>query len=435
MILLRSVPIILMWVATWRGAVQGPYPAGNPSAGPDLRFAFPDPAAGAVDQTFRLMVRPDLWGQEIRLRFANTFGDRPVSLDEIFVGMQGTAAGIAAGSNVRVTFSRSASVRIASGESIWSDPVRLSFVDPKRLEALDGRRLAVSFHVSGSSGPMTWHAKAMTTSYVTAPHAGSRSTDETGLAFPFSAASWFFLDAVDVRAPSDTRVIAALGDSITDGTATTMNGDDRWPDLLSRRLNQAYGRRFSVVNLGIGGNQVTGPAPYSPASPYAGGPSALDRLERDVFGVSGLSAIIWLEGINDLGTARTSAEAVMDGMRELARRVRQRPDTIRIFGATLTSSLGSANGVYGSPEVDQKRRALNTFIRSTDVFDGAFDFDAATADRATGSLRPEFQPNSTTGAPGDLLHPNRTGMLSMADAIDLRLLAEPASPARPAAIH
>ena len=72
-----------------------------------------------------------------------------------------------------------------------------------------------------------------------------------------------------------SKVIVAFGDSITDGTATTINGDDRWPDVLGRRL----GGRWSVVNAGIGGNQVVGPREYSPQKPFAGGPSALARLE------------------------------------------------------------------------------------------------------------------------------------------------------------
>ena len=50
------------WVTSWTGSVQGPYPTGNPSAQPDLRFAFPSPETGARDQSFRLIVRPDLWG-------------------------------------------------------------------------------------------------------------------------------------------------------------------------------------------------------------------------------------------------------------------------------------------------------------------------------------------------------------------------------------
>ena len=65
------------WVASWTASVQGPYPVGNASAQPDLRFAFPDPAAGARDQTFRLIVRPDLWGRQTRIRLSNAFGTNP----------------------------------------------------------------------------------------------------------------------------------------------------------------------------------------------------------------------------------------------------------------------------------------------------------------------------------------------------------------------
>ena len=34
------------WVTSWTGSVQGPYPIGNPSAQPDLRFAFPSAESG-----------------------------------------------------------------------------------------------------------------------------------------------------------------------------------------------------------------------------------------------------------------------------------------------------------------------------------------------------------------------------------------------------
>src|SRR6185436_6765948 len=102
---------------------------------------------------------------------------------------------------------------------------------------------------------MTWHAKALQTSYVSAPDAGAKSENEDEIAFPYSTASWYFLDAVDMMAPSDTKVIVAFGDSITDGTASTMNGDDRWPNVLARRL-AAAGKRAAVINTGIGGNQV-----------------------------------------------------------------------------------------------------------------------------------------------------------------------------------
>ena len=43
-------------------------------------------------------------------------------------------------------------------------------------------------------------------------------------------------------------------------------------------------------------------------------------------------------------------------------------------------------------------------------------------DPATGEVKPEFQPNSSIGGPGDKLHPNRAGYAAMANAIDLPMI-------------
>jgi lysophospholipase L1-like esterase len=168
-------------------------------------------------------------------------------------------------------------------------------------------------------------------------------------AFPFSSASWYFLDALDMMAPAGARAIVAFGDSITDGTASTMNGDDRWSDVLARRLHAVYGNTITVVNAGIGGNQVVGPAEYSPQKPFPGGPSAKDRLDRDVLSLSGIAAVVWLEGINDFSkNSNAPVEAVEAGMNDVVGRIRAKFTGVRIIGATLTSTLGSTNANHGS---------------------------------------------------------------------------------------
>src|SRR5262249_18539335 len=245
---------------------------------------------------------------------SNAFGTRPVTFDSVRVGLQLASAAVAPGSSRPVTFGGKPTVTIAPGESAWSDAAELPFVNDGAT--LSGRRLAITFHVAGKSRPTTWHAKALPTPYITAPGAGAVDGDDEAF-FPFTPASWFFLAPVDMRAPADTRLIVAFGDSITDGTASTMNGEDRWPNVLSRRLH-ALGRKVSVVNAGIGGNQVVGPGEYSPSKPFAGGPAAGQRLERDVLSLSGLSAVIWLEGINDFSkNGNASVEAVEAGMKEV----------------------------------------------------------------------------------------------------------------------
>jgi lysophospholipase L1-like esterase len=416
------------WVTSWAASVQGPYPVGNPSAQPVLKFAFPTPEAGARDQTFRLVLMPEIWGRQARLRLSNAFGTRPVTFDGVFAGLQLGSATLTAGTNRPVTFGGKSSVTVQPGQDAWSDAVALPFV--KDAKALAGRKLAVSFHVAGETGPMTWHAKALQTSYVSAPGAGAKGQAEDEAAFPYSTASWYFLDAVDMMAPADTKVIVAFGDSITDGTASTMNGDDRWPNVLSRRL-AAAGSRAAVINAGIGGNQVVGPAEYSAQKPFAGGPSSAARIERDVLALSGVTAMIWLEGINDFSkNGNAAVQAVQDRMKEVVSRVRAKIPGIRIYGATAPTALNATNAAHGSAEQNDKRKALNEFIRTSGVFDGVVDFDRATLDSATGELKAEFVPESTTGGPGDRLHPNRAGYLAMGNSIDLDMVVPKKKEAR-----
>src|SRR5215207_6050333 len=369
------------WVTSWAASPQGPYPIGNPSVQPNQSFHFPAAATGARDQSFRLIVRPDIWSRQVRLRLSNAFGTKPVTFDGAFVGLQLGAAAVMPGTNQPVRFGGQDSVTVKPGEWVWSDPVTLPFV--REPAELSGRKLAVSFHVAGESGPMTWHA----------------------------------------RAAADAQAIVAFVDSITDGTASTMNGDDRWPDVLARRLRAAYGNRVAVVNAGIGGNQVAGPPEYSPEKPFPGGPSAAARLDRDVIGLSGITTFIWLEGINDFSrNGNAAVEAVEAGMRDGVARLRAKIPGIRVLGATVVTALASTSAAHGFPEQDEKRKRLNEFIRTSGVFDAVLDFDRATLDPQTGGLKPEFVPDSTAGGPGDKLHPNRVGYLAIATSIDLKTL-------------
>jgi hypothetical protein len=108
-------------------------------------------------------------------------------------------------------------------------------------------------------------------------------------------------------------------------------------------------------------------------------------------------------------------------MKDGVAKLRAKWPQARIIGATVVSALGSTSAAHGFPEQDDKRKALNAFIRSSGTFDGVIDFDRATLDPASGGLKPEFVPESTTGGAGDKLHPNRTGYLAMGQAIDLGL--------------
>jgi lysophospholipase L1-like esterase len=173
-----------------------------------------------------------------------------------------------------------------------------------------------------------------------------------------------------------------------------------------------------VVNAGIGGNQVAGPANYA-QNPVNGGEAAVDRVERDVISLPGVSTVLWLEGINDFGMVQADVNTVENGVRTVVAKLRHGIPGVRIIMATVTSSKNSTIAGYGTPDVEAKRQAYNQFIRTSGLFDSIVDFDAVTVDPTTGELKVQFQPNTSIGGAGDKLHPNRVGYQAMGNAVDL----------------
>src|SRR3954471_10946431 len=132
------------WAATWTASAHGPYPVGNPTAQPELKFAFPVPEQGARDQSFRLVVPPGVWGSQARIRLSNAFGTRPVTFDGVCVGLQESGSAIVEGTNAAVQFGGKETVTVAPGDRVVSDPVPLAFVKSAADPLLRGRKLSVS---------------------------------------------------------------------------------------------------------------------------------------------------------------------------------------------------------------------------------------------------------------------------------------------------
>jgi hypothetical protein len=216
------------WVDSWTTSPQAAYPAGylvgqpgfpgpvGPGAtGPLLTQALPQNVAR--DQTLRMIIHPSIGGRVWRLRLTNVFGTSPVTFGKVRLAVQDSGATTVLGTGKTLTFSRRSSVTVAAGRDVLSDPVRLS------LATRSNRHLAVSLHMQGTSGPMTWHAASFATSYLTAPGAGDHTADRSETAFPHSTTSWFYLAGLQVRR-TDAATVIAFGDSITDGFFSTING-------------------------------------------------------------------------------------------------------------------------------------------------------------------------------------------------------------------
>jgi lysophospholipase L1-like esterase len=266
--------------------------------------------------------------------------------------------------------------------------------------------LAIDLYIPGDIGvgasPATTHNGASQTSYISTvgDHAGEVSLPVDK---PFGA--WLALARVEVAAPEGARAVVTFGDSITDGARSTADANARWPDELARRLVGQKKGEVAVLNAGISGNRVLGDG---------AGYSALARFDKDVLMQTGVTHVIVLEGINDIGVGRAnaspSADDLIAGHRQLIARAHARG--LKIYGATLTPFEGAG---YYTPQGEAKRQALNNWIRTSGEYDGVIDFDKVARDPASPG---KF---ATAVDSGDHLHPGDAGYKAMGDAVDLAL--------------
>jgi lysophospholipase L1-like esterase len=411
------------WVGVW-GYVGAPLPPGvTPAAPPPILQSaavplgptpnvppprtFPPPlldnpgqvpvetvAADLTNVTVRQLVRVTEGGRRIRLRLSNEGGSDTLVLGAVHIGEAGADGTLVGGSDHTVTFDGQAGVSIPASAPVLSDPVEL----PTR--ALD--KLYISIHVPG-----TVPARAPRSLF---EYVAGEPGDFTGSAtLPQVRLERVpaYVTLVESQPSAPTNVLVTLGDSITEGAASTANAFRSWPDRLAERL---AGHHWAVVNAGISGNRLLR---------YGAGPNALARLDRDVLSVPGIKAIILLEGINDIGrgfAATGPTEPVDAAALEAADKqiiLRAHEHGVRVIGATLTPYEGAT---YASPAGEAVREQLNTWIKTGGAFDAVIDFAPSVAD-------PD---NPRTFAKQyndrDHLHPNDVGYKAMADSVNLSVI-------------
>ena len=378
------------WVGAWEGA---------PESG----------GAAVTDQTFRLLVHTSIGGSILRLRFSNAYGTTPLTISHVTVALP--ARGLPGPSVDATTVTP---VPLPGGRSLTIRPGGDARTLPVRFSVPADAWVSVSFYVPGSYAASTDHTLGMTTSYSTAAGAGDRAADSAGSSFTTPTIAWTYLTGLDVVAPGRVSTIVALGDSITDCCENVPDTNGRWPDYLDRRLAAAPGgQRFTVVNAGISGNDVSNDRGGNTSQGAAGD----TRDVRDVFDEPSVSTMILFEGINDIGTGASAAQIETAYLRILAAAHHRR---IRVIVATLTPCMGSV--AYGSGYTTNcgVRDQVNAWIDSNARrFDGRIDFASVVANPADPDL---WNPALNIG---DQLHPNPYGLQVMGDSIPLALFRPP----------
>jgi lysophospholipase L1-like esterase len=381
------------WVATWGTALHEP----------DL--GVPGLAnTGFNNQTLRQIIHTSIGGRQVRVRLS-TFGAGQLTVGAAHVAIRVGDAVVWSMSDRRLTFGGRPSITLPPGAQVLSDPVDLDVAPLSDL--------AVSIFVPGSTGPATWHFEARQTLYV------SPAGDFTGsVAMPVDAAApaglaWFWLAGVEVLAPKQTGAIVTFGESIVDGSQSTADANNRWPDQLVRRLMARPGnQQASVINAGIAGNRLLHDSL---------GPNGLARFGRDVLSQAGVTHVIVQMGGNDIFTLNPAEEVTVEQIIQAHKQLieRARAKGLRVYGCTLTPVEGfvvpgTPFAVF-SPAKEVKRQALNTWIRTSGAYDEVFDFDRV--------LRDPSQPSRILPVydSGDHGHPNDAGYKALVDIIDLKL--------------
>ncbi|GGW40858.1 SGNH hydrolase [Streptomyces lucensis JCM 4490] len=371
-------------------AAGGPPGTATPATGVVTWAASADRMGeGAAGRCYRMIVHTSVGGSDLRVRFTNAFGDRPLTLDGVHAGLREHGAALRPGSNRPLTFGGARTVTVPPGATTWSDPL------PGRVPA--GSDLVVSLRTPHARGPASGHWLAMQTSYT---GRGVRTAGEGGAGWTRTTGSWWYLDAVSVRpAGRGAGAVVALGDSITDGWRSTAGRNHRWPDYLARRLAAVGTPVKGVANEGIAGNKVL-------ADGF--GRSALNRLEGDVLSQPGVRTVLLFEGVNDVKAhTGVTAAGLIAGYRRIAQRVHAAGKCVTV--ATVGPFKGRPEW---DPAAEALRRRVNRYLRTRGDFDAVTDLDAV--------LRSPYDPEriSPLYDSGDHLHPNDRGMRAVADAVD-----------------
>lgn len=398
------------WVGTWSTSEVG-RPQTPPQLAPGLPPfqanqcpAAPPPALTFMhfnNQTLRQIVHTSIGGSSVRVVLSNAYGTAPLTIGAAHISLRDKDSAIQTASDRPLTFSGQSTIAIPAGAVLYSDPVNLAVPDLADL--------AIDLYLPGNTdtpAPLTMHAAAFQTNYVsgTGNFAGAAKLPAVA-----TVQNWFLIYRVEVQTPQSVVGLVTFGDSITDGTRSTPDTNNRWPDQLVRRMfSQSSPIKLGLMNAGIAGNRVLSEGAFQ------AGVNALARFERDALSQAGVTHIVIMEGINDIGNARTnptpSADDIIAGYKQLIEQAHSRG--VKIFGATMTPFYGA---VYYTDVGEAKREAVNQWIRTSKAFDGVIDFDAATRD--------PNDPKKYLAAYDscDHLHPNDAGYKAMAAAIDLGL--------------
>jgi len=407
---IRPSPSNGHWVDAWASMPQLTEPANLPPA------PFNQTGAVFTNSTIRQTLYLTATANQIRLKFSNVFGGSNLPITAVTVALPGNqTAGIPTIQSQtlkKVTFSGKDGITVPNGALAVSDPIDF------KVKA--GTIVSVTMYLeAGQKGnAITSHPGSRTTSWFQFGNAVTAPSLAIADATTQSTAHWYFLSSIEAWVPPKQVSFLIVGDSITDGRGSTTNANNRWPDLLFRRLQKSDAtKHISFGNLAAGGNRILADGL---------GPNAFGRIDRDVLAHPGVGYAMIFEGVNDIGTGGTTSSAQNAIYESLTQAYQQMVTLIHahgipVFGATITPFSAPSNFTgqpYSNPEREVTRQRVNKFIRESGTFDGVVDFDEMLKDpKIPSQLNPAYDS-------GDYLHPSVAGYQYIADEFPVKVFSQ-----------
>ncbi|MBQ9561400.1 MAG: lipase [Prevotella sp.] len=370
------------WVACW----------GNATSITDRKEAV-----YAKDITLRYPVFMPFSGNKLRLRFSNLTGTEPVSLDKIVI--------------------RAADGGKTSMKPLVIEPGREVTSEEVALDVTAGNTIEVSLYLKGYTqmnagtlitGPLS-HGKYAYGDFAEA--------DELPLDLTRNTNWFYFLNTIDILTEEKNHALVCYGDSIT---------AQSWPDYLAQRAWDGGFRNVSIIRRAVSGTRIL--RQYDCITYQAYGLKGATRfpIEMDV---AGAASVIIQHGINDIihpvgkevnpfrpWSDMPTLEQLEKGVEEIyIDYIRRHADLagLKVYSGTLLPIYGWRT--YNEMR-DEMRMAFNDWLRTSPLFDGCVDFDAAVRDKKN----PERFAQGYDS--GDHLHPSETAYKAMADAVPEELL-------------
>ena len=344
----------------------------------------------AKNLTLRYPVRMPFSGSQLRFRFSNLTGTEPVTLNKVFVD------------HTPITFSGNTSVTLMPGKETESDAISHAV---NRGDTIEVSMYMADYTQMNSGTLITGPLSKGFYAYGDYAEADVLPLDLT------RHTNWFyFLNTIDVLTSADNRAIVCYGDSIT-----AQSG----PDYMAQ---MAFGSNASIIRRAVSGTRIL--RQYDCITYQAYGLKGATRFPIEM-NVAGATDVIIQHGINDI--IHPVGEDVnpfrpwsdLPTVEEMERGVEDiyvkpaKSMGLKVWSGTLLP-------IYGwrtyNEDRDRMRQQFNEWLRTSPIFDGCIDFDAAVRSNTNPKAFAEGYDS------GDHLHPSERAYEAMAQAAAHKLI-------------